>query len=868
MKVTHLALIAVCAVCASACGATHYVSLLGNHVPPFTNGWAGAATNIQAAVNVAGNGDVVLITNGFYYPGTEIIISNNITVTSLGDVSGTVVDGSSAHRCFVVASSAPGAIIQLLTLRNGSDNGGNGADALLLGGGTLRDCWLWYGFSTWSGGGVMCDHGGLVSNCWIYDSHAAQGGGVYCLGGGVVMACKLEANRANSHSGGVCCDNGGIISASLAFGNRAGQGGAIGMLNGGGVADNVTVSNNAALDVGGGVWCSGGGVLRSCAIVLNVASNDGGGLSCGGAVLVSNCTLSGNVAMDMGGGAHMTAGALTLDSSSIVGNVSSDGYGGGICLSGDVMLQATNTLIANNIAKYYGGGFFYYAVAAGRAVLDDIIVSNNTAGTSGGGGMFATTNTVVVRNAQFVDNRAMLGGGLMLENGRYAFDSVRIAGNRVAGHPAGDGGGGIVIYGGTLLMRDCALQNNDADSDENGVGNGGGLYAGAGAQPSSVTIEPRSSGRFWTGNHAVNGGAIYACQGATVTVATAGMVQGCGGNTASNGAVICLESGAYLQSRGQLLMQFNRAMADGGCICARNAACDLLASNGIGSVFYSSFAGHNGGAVMLDGSRFSAQNVAFYGNACSNLGGAIYLTVSTASVYGVLSMPIAQPPCTFKENVAYNDGGAVMLYYPGTLASLSECLIVSNRSETYCGGGASVVLAGMLRMANCVVAHNSAAATGGGISASAGGALYLRHCTIAHNDYGGIYSDYIIPSPLGMTNCIVWGNTGYQVTTGALKAVDYCDLQMIYPTGTGNISNNPNFANPAVYVYDYRLLESSPCRDTGIAVGVAYDCIGTPRSDGMPDLGAYEYVPEPGIALLLALITIYNLRFTIRRQGK
>ena len=43
---------------------THYVSLDGGNVSPYTNGWTSAARNIQDALGKAANGDTVLVSNG------------------------------------------------------------------------------------------------------------------------------------------------------------------------------------------------------------------------------------------------------------------------------------------------------------------------------------------------------------------------------------------------------------------------------------------------------------------------------------------------------------------------------------------------------------------------------------------------------------------------------------------------------------------------------------------------------------------------------------------------------------------------------------------------------------------------------------
>jgi hypothetical protein len=50
-------------------------------VPPFTN-WATAATSIQAAVDVAADGNTILVTNGTYHGTGGILYGSNVVVVS------------------------------------------------------------------------------------------------------------------------------------------------------------------------------------------------------------------------------------------------------------------------------------------------------------------------------------------------------------------------------------------------------------------------------------------------------------------------------------------------------------------------------------------------------------------------------------------------------------------------------------------------------------------------------------------------------------------------------------------------------------------------------------------------------------------
>ncbi len=154
-------------------GATFYVAQnSANPTPPYA-GWSTAATNIQDAINAAGNGDQVLVTNGTYAYGglamagtltNRVALNKPLTVQSVNGPWVTYIlgagatNGTKAVRCAWLTN---GATLTGFTLTAG-------ATALT-------------GAPNNAGGGVWCAAtNAFVANCVIVSNTAfSYGGGAY-----------------------------------------------------------------------------------------------------------------------------------------------------------------------------------------------------------------------------------------------------------------------------------------------------------------------------------------------------------------------------------------------------------------------------------------------------------------------------------------------------------------------------------------------------------------------------------------------------------------------------------------------------------------------------------------------------------------
>ncbi len=194
-------------------------------------------TSIQSAVNVAADGDSVIVSNGTYTLNSQIDVDKSLTIQSVNGAEKTIVDGNHSNRCFNLYNHST--VISGFTITNGYTGGHNGGgvqcsgtiplinNCIIVGNsvkgdngsgfggaviyGTVNNCMIFKNFAGY--GGAIC--ASIANNCAIYENTAYYGGATYEA---VANNCTITRNTANLRAG---ASMRGTIRNSIVYYNEA-----------------------------------------------------------------------------------------------------------------------------------------------------------------------------------------------------------------------------------------------------------------------------------------------------------------------------------------------------------------------------------------------------------------------------------------------------------------------------------------------------------------------------------------------------------------------------------------------------------------------------------------------------------------------
>jgi len=397
--------------------------------------------NIQSGIYAAGDGDIVLVSDGTYmgngnrdldFLGKRIIVrSENGADFCIIDCQGS---SSSIHRGFYFhRGEGPYSVLRGFTIKNG--------------------------YHYHYGGGIFCHNSSpTIEFNTISNNQGKAGGGIYCLNSTAIIDHNniVQNNGSgpyyNLQGGGISCED-----ASPLITNNT-------------IADNVAGRQSTSdTTLGGGGICM---ILNSSPTIKNniisgntVINGDGGGIACysSGSPFIAGNDIIDNAAVPYslevkGGGIACEYSSPTLLSNIIEGN-SAGYFGGGIYCGLESHPLIVNNLIIGNEASHVvrddgGGGIYCYGYGS-SPIITYSVISGNTAEEYGGGiycDYFASpriTNSILWQNSAANGQEIYIGNYYYISHLTISYSNV----------PAG--AASVVVESGCTLNWGFGMINAD-----------------------------------------------------------------------------------------------------------------------------------------------------------------------------------------------------------------------------------------------------------------------------------------------------------------------------------------------------------------------------------------------------------------------
>ncbi|MDO5826202.1 MAG: hypothetical protein Q4Q22_07465, partial [Methanosphaera sp.] len=227
--------------------------------------------------------------------------------------------------------------------------------------------------------------------------------------------------------------------------------------------NNITLTNYNATN-GGVLYNYGGNVIVNGATFINDSSTYKGGTiyNEAGSLTVNNTNFTNNRANTYDGGAlYNYNGNLNVNNSNFTNNTG--GYSGGAIYNYNGSVTVTQSIfIANNGNNDRGGAIASIMDGSSLNISDSIFADNHA---SKGGGSIYVNESLVIRNSNFTNNSATIGGAIL----NNISSNITITDSNLT-HNNATIGGAIENYG-ILNITNSNLTHNNATIDGGSIDN-------------------------------------------------------------------------------------------------------------------------------------------------------------------------------------------------------------------------------------------------------------------------------------------------------------------------------------------------------------------------------------------------------------
>ncbi|MBN1128235.1 MAG: hypothetical protein JXA71_04580, partial [Chitinispirillaceae bacterium] len=608
-----------------------------------------------------------------------------------------------------------------------------------------------------------------------------------------------------------------------------------------------------------GCYPNGGGI-RDTALYPTILSGD----------IDSNSNLNGN--------SYHVIIAKNVDSTAIIDGITiylgnADGnaeqtFGGGM-FSLYSSPKIMNCRITNCYAKSNGGAM--YNESSEPFILNTVFIHDSAI--TSGGAIYNKNASPKLFGCTFTNNYTTENGGAMYND----FSELLIENTNFIGDSSTAWGGAIYNKSSSVHINNCKFTDNRTNTY------GGAMYN------ESSTIELLNS--IFQNNHVDTSlPQKAACGGALYNVNSLLKIDSC--SFASN--YCSKDGGALYNSNSELKMtncslSINQALSTGGGISADSAPATF-----INCIFSDNYSGSvmgvpSGGGIYIGGSPLIT-NCTFTQNTA--IGGSAHNRYGSGGGASINGSPILTN-CIFADNYSGRNGGGLYITGSPTItncsftkntshsglgssskggglyieesAIISKCTFLNNICEgsTSTGRGGGIYIHGFLLMNNSTFTKNTVS----GIR-SFGGALHMNggsliNCTFTQNTAntgsssgGAVFDSGSTSYKSTLLNCLFWGDSAssspeYYNDSNLTPTLKNCIIQNGY-TGPGTLDSIFTFDPQLDSLRDNggpvptcAIPANSPARNAGTSnipagIDISTDARGMPRSDGKPDIGAYE----------------------------